>query len=139
MTMTDEEFKKLKRRFGDDVSTWPAPYRRLAENRLDENPVDSLVREAAIDKVDDNLLARKVLDGLGGHRNPRSKWLWSAFASPRLVATAALILTGAALMGGYQFARVEGRSVEASLFAVAAGAPTTFLFGDEFDRPESSL
>lgn len=139
MTMSEEEFKKLKRRFGDDVSTWPAPYRRLAENRLDENPVDSLVREAAVDKVDDNLLARKVLDGLGADRNPRSKSLWSSFASPRLAAAAVLILTGAAIMGGYQFAKVEGRSVEASLFAVAAGAPTTFLFGDEFDRLESNL
>lgn len=137
MTMTDVEFKTLKRRFGDDVSTWPGPYRRLAENRLDENPVDSLVRKAAIDKVDDSRLARKVLDGLGANRNP--KWLWSAFASPRLAAAGMLILTGTALMGGYQFARLEGHSIEASLFAVAAGAPTTFLFGDEFDRPENSL
>ncbi|MBP1861645.1 hypothetical protein [Rhizobium herbae] len=137
MTMSEEEFKKLKRRFGDDVSTWPAPYRRLAENRLDEDPVDSLVREAAIDNVDDSLLVRKVLDELDANRN--SKWLWYAFTSPRLAAAAVLILTGAVMMGGYQFARVEGRSVEASLFAVAAGAPTTFLFGDEFDRTVSNL
>lgn len=139
MTISDVEFKKLNRRFGDDVSTWPAPFRRMAENRLDEDPVDSLVREAAIDNVDDNLLAGKVLDGLGADRNPIPKWLWSVFASPRLATAAVLILTGAAIMGGYQFARVEGRSVEASLFAVAAGAPTTFLLGDAFDRPESSL
>ncbi|WP_275791531.1 hypothetical protein [Pararhizobium gei] len=94
------------------------------EDRLDENPVDRLVREAATDEVYDSLLARKVLDGLGARRNPSSKWLWSSFASPRLATAVVLILTGAALVGGHQFARVEGRSVESSLFAVAAGAPT---------------
>ncbi|MGO7212499.1 hypothetical protein ACC817_12445 [Rhizobium ruizarguesonis] len=139
MTMTDEEFENLKRRFGDDISAWPAPYRRLAENSPNEDPIDRMAREAVIETIDDNRLVRKVLDRLAADRNPRSIWFGSAFASPRLAVAAGLVLAGTAVLGGYQFARTEGRSVEASLFAVAAGAPTAFLFGDEFDGPESNL
>lgn len=139
MTMTSEEIEDLKRRFGDDVSAWPAPYRLLVLQNGHEEPIDRLVREAAVDGIDDGFLARKVLDGLDVGTGSRVRGFRTAFSSPRLVAGAALMLTGAAMAGGYQFAGAEGRSIEASLFAVAAGAPTTLLLDDELDIPESRI
>ncbi len=68
--MNRGEFEGLKVRFGADVASWPAPFRReallfLATDRRDtiseEEQLDRLVLEATIEPTDERALARNVL------------------------------------------------------------------------------
>jgi hypothetical protein len=70
--MRRDEFERNKRRFGDDVDAWPAPFRQQAlafmAGATDRSPqddpdraLDRLVLDAVLMDSDEQALARKVL------------------------------------------------------------------------------
>ena len=68
--MNRGEFESLKVRFGGDVESWPAPFRReallfLSADRHDAasqgEKLDRLVLEATIEPTDERVLARNVM------------------------------------------------------------------------------
>lgn len=137
MTMTDEEFENLKRRFGSDISVWPAPFRHLAQSRTQEDPLDRLVREAAVQHVDGDVSAR-LLDHINAGRRARTIDFWSAIASPRIAASVGAVLFGTAVLGGYGLAMITQQpSTETFLFALATGAPA--IMGDLMDDDDDNV
>lgn len=79
--MTRDEFERNRRRFGDTVEAWPAPFRQQAlafmadEAPPEDDPdaaLDRLVLEATLIEGDDQALARKVLARIDtGSARPR--------------------------------------------------------------------
>jgi len=137
--MTREEFESNRRRFGEHVGDWPAPYRQEALEFLalsgDADPGDApdrvlerLVREAALpdgdDYGDDAALARKVFARIEADRARPSLLPRFLFAPAGLSACAAAILV-AAMLAGYQFARSQDDAQDAELLALASGARLT--------------
>ena len=133
--MTREEFENNRRRFGDDVGDWPAPYRQEALEFLglsgDPDPGDApdhalerLVREAALVDGDDAALARKVFARIDADRARPSLLPRFVLAPAGLGACAAAILV-AAMLAGYQFARSQDEAQDAELLALASGARLT--------------
>jgi hypothetical protein len=135
--MTDEELENLKCRFGSDMSVWPAPYRHLAQSRTHEDPLDRLVREAAVEHIDGDVSAR-LLRQINAGRRARPFDVWSAIASPRLGASVGAVLFGTAVLGGYGLATIAQQpSSDTSLFALATGAPT--IMGDILDDDDDNV
>ncbi|MBN9549432.1 MAG: hypothetical protein J0H31_11280 [Alphaproteobacteria bacterium] len=133
--MTREEFENNRRRFGEHVGDWPAPYRQEALEFLglsgDADPGDApdralerLVREAALADGDDAALARKVLARIDADRARPSLLPRFLFAPAGFSACAAAILV-AAMLAGYQFARSQDDAQDAELLALASGARLT--------------
>jgi hypothetical protein len=129
--MTEEQFERLKRRFGVDVSAWPAPHRREGLAYLagkDEAPeaddaLDRLILDAAAAETDEIALARKVLAKIGDERRPANAlsggflrmWTMPAAAS----GFAALLLVAA--FAGYTVAERRLDATDDSLMALALG------------------
>lgn len=114
--MTDNEMEIRKRRF---------------------EAIDHMVREAAIDPIDEGQLVRKVLDRLRAGDERTVGLTWSALASPRMAAAGALLLAGSALVGGYQTSDARFNAVDVSLLTVAAGSPAILLAGlDSLERSQ---
>lgn len=129
--MTRDEFERNKRRFGNDVDAWPAPFRQEARAFLaaDRSPqddpdgaLDRLVLEAALTDSDEQALARKVLARIDAGR-ARSPFLPGFLLAPAgLAACAAAVLIAVAL-AGYQVARLQGDDLpDSELLALASGA-----------------
>ena len=129
--MTRDEFERNRRRFGDMVETWPAPFRQqalaflAAEASHEDDPdaaLDRLVLEAALTDGDDQTLARKVLIRIDG--NPgRSSLLPRFLLTPAGLAACAAAAIVVATLAGYQAARVGDNLADAYLLALAAGSP----------------
>jgi hypothetical protein len=128
--MTEEEFERLKRRFGADVSTWPAPHRQegLAfiageDGASEDDALDRLVLDAATVETDEVTLARKVLAEINDQRQPVNWFLEFRRVSAMPVAAAsgfaALLIVAA--VAGYA---VADRSLDVAddfLMALALG------------------
>ncbi|CAN7671208.1 hypothetical protein [Mesorhizobium sp. LjNodule214] len=126
--MTRDEFERNRRRFGDEVDNWPAPFRQEAqafmagaEHDDPDDALDRLVREAALIDGDDQALAHNVLARIdAGRARPSSL--------PRfLLAPAGLAACGAAallavMLAGYQVARLQDDLQDSELLALASGA-----------------
>lgn len=127
--MTRDEFERNRQRYGNDVETWPAPFRQearafMAGRAEDDGPdaaLDRLVREAALIDGDDQALARKVLARIDAGRARPSLLLGFLLAPTGLAACAAAILIAAAL-AGYQLARLQDEPQDSDLLALASGA-----------------
>jgi hypothetical protein len=134
--MTRDEFENCRRRFGEDVDAWPAPYRQQGRDYLDEvagtaagedGALDRLVLEAAAAEIDEQALARKVLARIGEDRARAPFWAWT-WLSPAALAASVVAVLAAAMAAGYTLGTGEG-SLESDLIAFAIGAPE--LAGDD--------
>jgi len=110
--MTEQEFERLKKRFGADVATWPAPHRQEAQAFLAdatagqasdaEAALDRLILDAASAETDEIALTRKVLAQINRERRPglRSGGLAGLWSMPAAASGFAALLLVAAI-GGY--------------------------------------
>lgn len=135
--MNRGELEGLKVRFGADVASWPAPFRReallfLATDRRDtsseEEQLDRLVLEATIEPTDERALARKVMAKIAPpKRRPFSLPIGlGSWSMPATAASMALFLTVSAV-GGYVAAGVETQISDNALLAFAVGVPPSEL------------
>lgn len=128
--MTEEEFERLKRRFGADVSAWPAPYRQEGSRFLagedeasQDDALDRLVRDAARADTDEVALARKVLAAINDERQPVNWYLEfrQMWAMPTAAASAFAALLAVATVAGYVAADRSLDVTDDSLMALALG------------------
>ncbi|MEP9380189.1 hypothetical protein ABLE91_26010 [Aquabacter sp. CN5-332] len=136
--MNGDGFQRYRLRFGDDVASWPAPYRQYAlamgarEEReaVDaDQALDRLILDAAMMEADDGALTRQVLGRIRarGQSHPLS-FLQQILLRPAALGAATAIVAVIIALGGYQMARVQmahlhDLSAEAELLALATGAP----------------
>lgn len=132
--MTEEEFERLKRRFGDDISAWPAPHRQEARAFLaatNEAPalgedahLDRLILEAARMETDEQALTRKVQERIIHKRRPFFRFIpiTPSWQLPAATASFAVILVATGIagyaIGGLGYARIDD-----ALLALATGDP----------------
>ena len=132
--MTREELERLKRRFGAEISAWPAPYRQKAQifrGNASEEPrfgqdahLDRLVFEAALMEKDERELARKILMRIGQERRTVFGF-FSMMSSWRLPVAAASFgaVFFAAGLAGYSVAGSGYGTMDDALLAIATGEP----------------
>ncbi|WP_149344506.1 hypothetical protein [Neorhizobium sp. P12A] len=137
--MTEDEFKQLTLRFGNDVAEWPAPYRQQALFLLAgthdlpdrDEALDHLVLEAALNNVDERRMASQVLARIDADHDRRLGTRLSAFLlRPAAITACSTLLVLALAAGGYQLAASEGDALDARLLALATGAPASAVFLD---------
>jgi len=123
--MTREEFEKNRRRFGDDIEAWPAPFRRQAleflapqANADPDDVLDGLVREAALVE-EDGALARKVMARID--RSAARPSLPRFLVAPAGIAACAAAVLVAATVASYQVARLQDQLQDSELLALASG------------------
>jgi AcrR family transcriptional regulator len=129
--MTEQEFERLRRRFGADVSAWPAPHRQEALAHLagdkattgTDEALDRLVLAAALRDTDEAALTRKVLARMARERETAAlrggPWrLWTIPAA----ASAFAVLLMMACVGGYMAAGDGTEGLDDALLAFALGA-----------------
>ncbi|RUX24285.1 hypothetical protein EOA13_31270 [Mesorhizobium sp. M7A.F.Ca.US.011.01.1.1] len=126
--MTRDEFERCRRRFGDTVEAWPAPFRQqalalMAAERNDDPDaaLDRLVLEAALTDGDDPALARKVLARIEAG-SARTSFLPHLLLSPAGFAACAAAALVAATLAGYQVARLQDDPADTELLALASGS-----------------
>lgn len=135
--MSKDEFERLKNRFGEDLSAWPAPYRQQAtafsrkanrDTAADDGALDQLVLEAVLEPTDERRIARQVLVRIGQTPQSTSAFLWPMppWSWPAVMASAVLILATAAA-GGYFMAGSDGGLSDDVLLAFATGEPPASL------------
>ena len=130
--MTEEEFERLRRRFGADVSAWPAPHRQEAlgfpgevdETANEDGDLDRLVLESAVTETDEHKLARKVMARIANETRPASSILpagmWRPWQLPLAASGFAAVLIVAAV-AGYMVADPGEGALDDSLLAFALG------------------
>lgn len=137
--MNRGEFEDLKVRFGDEVASWPAPFRQEASDFLaahgedaigEDERLDRLVLEAAKMPTDERALARQVMARLAKPRG-RTSGLIMVARSWSIPATAASMAVAVALFAaaGYLAAGTETDMSDEALLAFAVGAPPSELSG----------
>lgn len=132
--MTEKDFERLRRRFGDDISAWPAPHRAEAQAFLAETNeiaefgedahLDRLILEAAQMRTDEQALMRKVQERITRKRRPffhlfpmRPSW-----QLPVATASFAVILVATGI-AGYSTAGPDFGWMDDALLALATGDP----------------
>jgi len=140
--MTEQEFERLKKRFGADVAAWPAPYRQEAHAFLADatdgpatdadTALDRLILDAAATGTDEIALTRKVLARINEERRPRplSGGLLGLLSMPAAASGFAALLLVAAI-GGYLVAGdgpgVDGMDDALLAFALGDGGAGDLL------------
>ena len=130
--MRRDEFERNKRRFGDDVDAWPAPFRQQAlafmAGATDRSPqddpdraLDRLVLDAVLMDSDEQALARKVLARIDAGR-ARPSFLPGFLLAPAGLAACAAAFLAVATLAGYQVARLQDDLPDSELLALASGA-----------------
>lgn len=128
--MTEQEFERLRRRFGADVSAWPAPHRREAARFVAgaqasggaDDALDGLVLAAADVDTDEVILARKVLARVNAP--PPAGVLSGGFWRPRVMPLAMsgfAALLAISAVGGYVVAGNPPQGLDDALLALALG------------------
>jgi hypothetical protein len=141
--MTRDEFEELRRRFGEDVAAWPAPYRQAALGMLrdaggqpsdDDEALDRLILDAASMETDERRLTRQVLSRLDASRTQRpvARVLSGFLARPAAMTACAAALFVVLMVAGYQMAGLQDDSFDSDLLALANGVP---LGGDLLAAP----
>lgn len=130
--MTEEEFESLKRRFGDDIATWPAPYRQEAHMFLAREPeeadfgsdarLDRIVLESALAETDEQATARKVLARIDRGAVFRFPLMLPSWRLPGAAAGFAIVLVAAGI-AGYSVAGSDLWQIDRALLALATGEP----------------
>ncbi len=132
--MNRDEFERLRLRFGDDSSRWPAPYAQEARQSLRQavlgadDGLDRLILEAANIPTDDPTLAGKVLARIEATERRRMSWSLDLkpWAMPATAASVAVVLT-ISVLGGYIAAQPGSKASEDALLAFAVGVPPSEL------------
>ncbi|SMH54824.1 hypothetical protein [Mesorhizobium australicum] len=130
--MTEEEFESLKRRFGDDIAAWPAPYRQEAHLFLAREPgeadigsdarLDRIVLESALAETDEQAIARKVLARIDRGPVFRFPLMMPSWRLPAAAAGFAIVLVAAGI-AGYSAAGSDLWQIDRALLALATGEP----------------
>lgn len=130
--MTRDEFERLRRRFGDDVTAWPAPYRQQARTMSlvgkgapsdEDDALDRLVLDAASMDTDDEKLARQVLARVAADRGrPFGSLLSGLLLRPATMMACAALLFITLAAGGYRTAASLADPADAQLLALATGS-----------------
>jgi hypothetical protein len=132
--MTEEEFERMQRRFGVDISAWPAPYRQEAWLFLagagkvsdfgEDAYLDRLILEAARMETDEQALTRKVRERIGRERRTFFRFfpMMPSWQLPAATASFAAILVAAGI-AGYSVAGPGYPMMDDFLLALATGDP----------------
>ena len=131
--MNRGEFEDLKGRFGDDIATWPAPFRQeaslfLAAHRSaaigDEEKFDHLVLEAVAMPTEESVIIRKVTAKISRPKRGMFGWVVDpgSWSIPATAASIALVVTLSAA-SGYLAAGRETDISDDALLAFAMGVP----------------
>lgn len=127
--MTEEEFERLKRRFGADVSLWPAPWKQeglrflASEDEASEDDAfDRLILDATTMEIDEVALTRKVLARIASEQKPVGalSGFWRMWTMPVAASGFAALLLVAAV-AGYVAAERGLDATDDSLMAFALG------------------
>jgi hypothetical protein len=129
--MTEEQFERLKRRFGAEISAWPAPYRQEGLAYLagtsaasEDEALDRRILDAAAAETDEVALTRKVLAMIADERKPAGSLLsgefWRMWTMPAAASGFAALLLVAAV-AGYTAAERGLEATDDSLMAFALG------------------
>jgi hypothetical protein len=127
--MTEQEFERLKQRFGADVSLWPAPYKQdglrfLSDEQEpgEDDALDRLILDASQAATDEIALTRKVLASIGDDRKPAGALAgaWRLWTVPAAASGFAALLLIAAV-SGYVAADRGIDETDDSLMALALG------------------
>ena len=128
--MTEQEFERLKRRFGADVSAWPAPYSKEAERLFadteaasgPDDALDGLILDAAAAETDEAALTREVLARIRAERQRGflSDGLSRLWTMPAAASGFAALLLLAAI-SGYVAAGDAPEGLDDALLALALG------------------
>lgn len=135
--MNRGEFEGLKARFGDDVASWPAPFRREAMLFLaadqsapasQDERLDHLIFEATIAPTDERALARNVMAKIAQPERrtlglPIALGPWSM---PATAACMAFVLTVSGICG-YLAGGADRENSDEALLAFAVGVPPSEL------------
>jgi hypothetical protein len=135
--MNRGEFEGWKHRFGSDVGSWPAPFRReaLLFVELDRHDVssederlDRLILEATVEPTDERALARDVMAKIAQSRRGTFSMEidFGSWSMPARAASMALALIASAV-GGYVTAGGETEISDNALLAFAVGVPPSEL------------
>jgi len=139
--MAEDELEHLKRRFGHDMTCWPAPHHKEAEIFLsrgdatafdDGDYLERLVLKAAAVETDEVALTRSVLHRLDNQRFAGMGLInWLPPLRPAALAASATALLVAAGVSGY----TAGDAMRADdlLLALAAGDTALAGFNDTLD------
>jgi hypothetical protein len=138
--MTEQEFERLKRRFGAEVSAWPAPYRQEGLTYLagagatsEDEALDRLILAAAAAETDEVALTRKVLARIADDRKSAGSALsggfWRMWTMPAAASGFAALLLVAAV-AGYTAAERGLDATDDSLMAFALGGEGGLGNGD---------
>jgi hypothetical protein len=142
--MTEQEFERLERRFGANVSLWPAPYRQAGLRFLsgeqepgEDDALDRLILDASQAMTDEVALTRKVLATIGEERRLVGglAGIWRLWTVPAAASGFAALLLIAAV-AGYVAADRGIDETDDSLMALALGGggfgdTGNGLFGEE--------
>jgi hypothetical protein len=130
--MTKDEFNRLRGRFGEDVATWPAPYRQEAalspvkpndEVIMDDDALDQLILEAVLVPTDERTLTRKVLSRIGQTPQPIFDFAMMPFRSSSAIAAGTVLVLMISAVSGYIAASNSNELPDDLLLAFATGEP----------------
>ncbi len=148
--MTREEYEQLQRKFGTDISVWPAPYRAealiLVLNEKEaallngDEGLDRAVLEAALMPTDDMQLARDVLKRIDENRAPNLT-LQKLFPARRAAFASFAAVLMVAAVSGYVTAKPRDDLNEDEMLSLAMGshADISELLGVVVDDAEEGL
>ncbi len=147
--MTDQEFERLQRRFGADVSAWPAPYRQEGQSHLARDAADAPDSDAALDAMilaasemptDERALTRDVLARIGNDRRSGAigAGIWGMWTMPAAASAFAAMLV-VATIAGYAVAESGADPDDDALLAYALGGGLGNEMLDETGGGEEQL
>lgn len=145
--MTDQEFERLQRRFGADVSAWPAPYRQEGLSYLARDAdaaadaaLDAMILAAAAAPTDEQALTRNVLARIdSSHRRlPTGTGIWRMWTMPAAASAFAAMLV-VATIAGYAVAESGANPDDDALLAYALGGGLGGEILDETGGGEEQL
>ncbi|MBS7705012.1 hypothetical protein [Chelatococcus asaccharovorans] len=139
--MNRDAFERLQRRFGSNITAWPAPYRQEANVFLkgeretgdvnDDEDLDRIVREAAATPGDERALTREVLKRIKPKRSPifAVGGIAGAWRVPAVATSFSVVLVAAAVLG-YMLAGSGAEALDDALLSFAAGEPIPQFLAD---------
>jgi len=147
--MTDQEFERLQRRFGADVSAWPAPYRQAGLPHLARDAhaaadgdaaLDAMILAAAAAPTDEQALTRNVLARIDSSHRRLPTWtgIWRMWTMPAAASAFAAILV-VATIAGYAVAESGANPDDDALLAYALGGGLGGEILDETGGGEEQL
>jgi hypothetical protein len=139
--MTREEYEQLQKKFGPDISAWPAPYRTealilvLNEKGMarlqDDEGLDRAILAAALTSTDEMKLTRTVLKRLDQQQAPHLT-LQQFFPVPRAAFASFVAVLMLAAVSGYLTTQPQDDADENEMLALAIGAV------DVLDLPDAA-